>query len=48
MGDHHQRKGVLQKAHYAMADIEADAVAYARRIEGQLELLCLYIVLFNS
>jgi integrase len=32
-----RRKGILNKAHYATADTEAEAVAYAKRIEGQLD-----------
>ena len=32
-----RRKGILSKAHYATADTEAEAVAYAKRIEGQLD-----------
>jgi len=32
-----RRKGILPKAHYATADTEEDAVAYAKRIEGQLD-----------
>lgn len=32
-----RRKGILTKAHYATADSEADAIAYAKRIEGQLD-----------
>jgi len=32
-----RRKGILPRAHYATADTEADAVAYARHIEGQLD-----------
>jgi hypothetical protein len=32
-----RRKGILKRVHYAAADTEADAVAYARRIERQLD-----------
>jgi integrase len=32
-----RRKGILPKAHYATADSVADAVTYAKRIEGQLD-----------
>lgn len=32
-----RRKGILKRVHYASAGTEVDDVAYARRIEGQLD-----------
>ena len=43
-----RRKGILPRAHYATADTEADAVAYARRIEGQLDQGVMPVELLDS
>lgn len=43
-----RRKGVLPKAHYATADTQADAVAYAKRIEGQLDQGVMPVELLDS
>ena len=43
-----RRKGILKRVHYASADTEADAVAYARRIEGQLDQGIMPVELLDS
>jgi len=43
-----RRKGILKRVHYASADTEADAVAYARRIEGQLDQGIMPVELLES
>jgi integrase len=43
-----RRKGILKRVHYASADTEADAVAYARRIEGQLDQVIMPVELLDS
>lgn len=43
-----RRKGILTKAHSATADSKADAEAYARRIEGQLDQGIIPVELMDS
>lgn len=43
-----RRKGVLKRVHYASADTEADALVYARRIEGQLDQGIMPVELLDS
>ncbi len=43
-----RRKGILPKAHSATADTKADAIAYANRIEGQLDQGIIPVELLGS